>query len=85
MAYVDSKSGETPWIIGSLDNQWIQCKYNGRQSIFESDRYYWLSEEVTLNAICLSKLNDKVFLSAEPAIKYTDFKDLDTIGKGCKP
>ena len=85
MAYVDSKSGETPWVIGSLDNKWIQCKYNGRQSIFESDRYYWLYEEVTVNAICLSKLNEKVFLSAEPAIVFTDFNDLDTISKVWKP
>ena len=73
------------WRMGSLDNQWIQCKYNGRQSIFESDRYYWLYEEVTVNAICLSKLNEKVFLSAEPAIVYTDFNDLDTISKAWRP
>jgi hypothetical protein len=39
MAYVDSKSGETPWVIGSLDNKWIQCKYNCRYSIFESEMY----------------------------------------------
>ena len=85
IAYNGAKSVEAPRIIGSLDNQWIQCKYNGRQSVFESDRYYWLYEEVIVNAICLSKLNEKVFLSAEPAIKYTDFNDLDTISKVCKP
>lgn len=85
IAYVGAKSNETPRIIGSLDNQWIQCKYNGRQSIFESDRYYWLYEDVTVNAICLSELNEKVFLSAEPAIVFTDFNDLDTMGKVCKP
>ncbi|MGZ8903507.1 MAG: hypothetical protein ACXW0H_08145 [Methylobacter sp.] len=85
MAYVGAKSNETPRIMGSLDNRWIQCKYNGRQSIFESDRYYWLYEEVTVNAICLSKLNEKVFLSAEPAIVYTDFNDLDTISKAWRP
>ena len=85
IAYDGAKSGETPRIIGSLDNQWIQCKYNRRYSIFESDRYYWLYEEVTVNAISLSTLNETVFLSAEPAVVYTDVNDLDTIGKGWKP
>ena len=85
LAYHDAKSGETPHIIGSLDNQWIQCNYNCRYSIFESDRYYWLYEEVTVNAICLSKLNEQVFLSAEPAIVYTDFNDLDNVRKILKP
>ena len=85
IAYYDAKSGETPRIIGSLNNQWIQCKYNCRYSIFESEMYYWLYEEVTVNAICLSKLNEKVFLSAEPAIVHTDFNDLDNVRKIWKP
>ena len=68
IAYDGAKSCKTPRIIGSLDNQWIQCKYNRRYSIFESDRYYWLYEEVTVNAISLSTLNETVFLSAEPAV-----------------
>lgn len=59
-------------------------QFNCRYSIFEFDRYYWLYEEVIVNAICLNKLNEKVFLSAEPVIKYTDFNDLDTISKVCK-
>ena len=81
IAYDDTKPGKTPQIIGSLNNQWIQCKYNCRYSIFESDRYYWLYEEVTLNAICLSKLNEKVFLSAEPVLVYENFNDLDNVRK----
>jgi hypothetical protein len=46
---------------------------------------YWLYEEVTVNAICLSQQNEKVFLSAEPALVYNDFNDLDNIEKGWKP
>ena len=69
MAYVGAKSGEFPRMMGSLNNQWIPCKNNCRYSIFEFDQYYWLYEEVTVNAICLNILNEKVFLSAEPAIK----------------
>ena len=29
IAYVGAKSNETRRIMGSLNNQWIQCKYNG--------------------------------------------------------
>jgi hypothetical protein len=54
IAYLGAKSGEAPRAIGSLNNQWIQCKYNCRYSVFESDRYYWLYEEVTLKC-CLFK------------------------------
>ena len=39
--------------------------------------YYWLYEEVTLNAICINKLNEKVFLNTEPAIVYEDLNDLN--------
>ena len=69
-----SEAGEAPRIIGSVNNKWIQCKYNWRYGVFESDMYYWLYEEITLNAICISKLNEKVFLNAEPAIVYEDLK-----------
>jgi len=38
--------------------------------------YYWLYEEITLNAICISKLNEKVFLNAEPTIVYEDLQPM---------
>ena len=28
--------------IGSLDNQWIQCQYDWRYSVYEGGFYYWL-------------------------------------------
>ncbi|MGH8120220.1 MAG: hypothetical protein ACRESK_06355, partial [Gammaproteobacteria bacterium] len=71
-----TESDAAPVIIGSLDSKWIQCKYNWRYGVFESEMYYWLYEEVTLNAICISELNEKVFLNAEPAIVYEDLKVL---------
>jgi len=81
IAYHDAKSDMPPRIIGSLDNQWIQCKYNCRYSILESDMYYWLYEEVTVNAIYLSEFNEKVFLNAEPLIVYKDINELDITKK----
>jgi len=81
IAYHDARSDNPPRIIGSLKNQWIQCKYNCRYSILESDMYYWLYEEVTVNAICLNEFNDKVFLNSEPHIIYQDINELDHVRK----
>jgi len=79
LAYRGAKADAPPHAIGSLHNQWIQCRYNGRYSIFESDRYYWLYEEATLNAIYLDQLNESVFLNTGPALVYKDFNALDAI------
>lgn len=59
--------------IGSLENSWIQCKYNWRYSIFENEMFYWLYEDITLNAMCIKSLNENVFMNSEPAIVYEDF------------
>lgn len=61
-------------VIGSLDNQWIQCKYTDRYAVFESDFFYWLYEEVTLNAMCISEFNERVFMDTEPAPVFEDFQ-----------
>jgi len=57
--------------LGSIDNQWIQCKYDWRYSVYEGGLYYWLYEEVTLNVIHQSTLNENVFLNSEPASIFT--------------
>jgi len=69
-----TQSDKTPSVIGSLDNQWVQCRYTDRHSVFDSDFYYWLYEEVTLNAICLREFNDKIFMDTEPALVFEDFQ-----------
>jgi hypothetical protein len=69
---VSTKSDTIPEIIGSLDNQWVRCKYNWRYGILENDMNYWLYEEVTLNAIRANELSENVFLNIEPAIFYVD-------------
>jgi len=61
-------------VIGSLNNQWAQCRYADRYSIFEGGFYYWLYEEVTLNAICIDEFNDNVFIDTEPALVFEDFQ-----------
>lgn len=69
-----TRSDKAPSVIGSLNNQWVQCKYTDRYSVFESDFYYWLYEEVTLNAICISEFNENVFMDTEPALIFEDFQ-----------
>ncbi|WP_031437999.1 hypothetical protein [Methylobacter tundripaludum] len=61
-------------VIGPLNNQWVQCRYADRYSIFEGGFYYWLYEEVTLNAICIDEFNDNVFMDTEPALVFEDFQ-----------
>ncbi len=73
LEYIDkSEPGKAARAMGSLDNKWIQCKYGWRYSVYEGGFYYWLYEEVTLNAISISRLNENVFLNSEPAIVYDD-------------
>ncbi|MBL1319834.1 MAG: hypothetical protein COA63_002060 [Methylophaga sp.] len=55
-----------PTTIGSLDNRWNQCTYNWRYSVYEGGFYYWLYEEVTINAIYLNTLDENVFINTEP-------------------
>lgn len=77
LEYYGAQSQQSPLRIGSLNNQWIQCKYNCRYSIFESDQFYWLYEELIFNAIWVNKLNENVFLNTVPAIIYADFNEFD--------
>ena len=67
-------SNKDPITIGSLDNKWIQCKYDWRYSVYEGGFYYWMYEEVILNVMSMSTLNENVFLSSDPAIVFTGEK-----------
>ncbi|MDO7597732.1 MAG: hypothetical protein MUQ51_04865 [Pseudomonadota bacterium] len=54
--------------LGSLDNTWLQCKYNWRYGVDEGGFYYWLYEEVTLNAMVVNSLNENLFMNSKPEI-----------------
>ncbi len=68
LVYRNSLSDPDPTAtrIGSLESKWIQCKYNWRYSVYEGGLYYWLYEEVTLNAIAVNTFDQNIFLSAKP-------------------
>ena len=65
LEYVAQPGAESR-IIGSLDNIWIQCKYDWRYGVDEGGFYYWLYEEITLNAIYMDTLNEDVFMRTKP-------------------
>mgnify|MGYP000429723764 CR=1 FL=1 len=52
--------------VGSLDSGWLQCQYDWRYSVYEGGLYYWLYEEVTLNAIVINTFDENIFLTSKP-------------------
>ena len=57
--------------VATLDNQWIQCQYDWRYSVYEGGFYYWLYEEVSINVISINSPDKNVFLKAKPALVFT--------------
>lgn len=59
-------SNISPRTLGSLDNSWLQCKYDWRYGLDEGGFYYWLYEEVTLNAMVVNSFNENLFMDSKP-------------------
>jgi len=78
LAYWASKVDSLPHMVGSLNNQWLQCQYNCRYSVFQSGLYYWLYEDVIVNVAWLKHFDADVFLKSAPALVYRDISDCDT-------
>ena len=71
LAYHDPNANQPPQIIGSINNQWLQSHYQCRYSVYESNLFYWLYEDITLNAIYSDDdLDERVFLTTEPTLIY---------------
>tara|TARA_R110002049_G_scaffold276106_4_gene454243 strand:+ start:2110 stop:2589 length:480 start_codon:yes stop_codon:yes gene_type:complete len=51
--------------LGSLDNSWLQCKYDWRYGVDEGGFYYWLYEEVTVNAMYVNSINQNLFMDSK--------------------
>lgn len=59
-----------PVIIGSLDQGWMQCRYDWRYGVEESDQFYWMYEELTLNAVRMDNFDADYFIKSEPDIIF---------------
>ena len=67
LAYTD----DTSWYaLGSLQEPWIQARYQWRYRVEESGLIYWLYEEVILNVARTEKFQPNIFISVEPAGVY---------------
>ncbi|MEY3785913.1 MAG: hypothetical protein RLZ75_118 [Pseudomonadota bacterium] len=73
LAYVGAvKSNQPLNVVGNVYNQWLQCKYTDRYSVFEGGFYYWLYEQVTLNVICLDEFDENIFINTQPTLVFED-------------
>lgn len=68
--YIGETKASNPITLGSLEDNWIQCKYDWRYRVDEGGFIYWLYEEVTVNAISLNNFDENIFLNAEPLHIY---------------
>jgi hypothetical protein len=51
-----------------LKNGWAQFRYDWRYKVFEGGFYYWLYEDVTINAGFMDNLNTEIFTTSQPQI-----------------
>ena len=69
IAYHNPNTNQPAQIIGSINNQWLQSHYQCRYSVYESDLFYWLYEDVILNALYSNtNLDNQVFLTTKPTV-----------------
>lgn len=55
-----------PEHIATLNDGWIQCRYQWRYKVYEGGLYYWLYEEFILNAAFVESLQQDMFMTSEP-------------------
>jgi len=67
LSYLDPLNTDTQ-DIACMKNQYIQVSYQWRQRVFEGGFYYWLYENVTLNAVISSDIDARVFVESKPDI-----------------
>lgn len=73
MNYVGVDDDAQPSVnLGSLEQRFIQCKYQWRYRVFEGGFYYWLYEQIIVNAICTDTLDADIFLEREPDVIYDE-------------
>jgi hypothetical protein len=56
-----------PRHIAKLNEGWIQCHYEWRYKVYEGGLYYWLYEQVTVNAASVNEVVEGLFIATEPA------------------
>ena len=57
--------------VGCLNERWIQAKYQWRYRVENDEHIYWQYEEVTLNAVCVEKVEADYFLANAATIEFS--------------
>ena len=57
--------------VGCLNERWIQAKYQWRYRVENDEHIYWQYEEVTLNAVCVEKVEADYFLANAAKIEFS--------------
>lgn len=55
-----------PKLLTTLGDGWVQCRYQWRYKVYEGGLYYWLYEEVIVNAALVEQLDEDVFMHTAP-------------------
>jgi hypothetical protein len=62
--------GQLPTVIGTLNNGWVEARYQHRYAVEKDDEIFWLYEQLTLNAACVDDYDSDYFLSHQPAVQF---------------
>jgi len=62
---------QAPMEVGCLNDGWIQAKYQWRYRVEKNEQIYWQYEEVTLNAVCVKKVEVDYFLTTAPQLTFS--------------
>ena len=62
---------EPPILLTSLEEGWVQCKYQWRYRMDEGGYIYWLYENVIVNVCFAEKSDPGIFVNSEPTEHFT--------------
>ncbi|EMR11926.1 hypothetical protein MPL1_12983 [Methylophaga lonarensis MPL] len=60
------ESNVEPVLLATIEQGWIQCRYQWRYRVDESGFIFWRYETVTINAAFVEQLNSQLFLHSPP-------------------
>lgn len=60
------QADESPIMLTTLNDGWIQCQYQWRYRIHEGGFIYWLYENVIINVCFLNEIDANIFIDKPP-------------------
>ncbi|WP_430009355.1 hypothetical protein [Methylophaga lonarensis] len=66
------ESNVEPLLLATLEQGWIQCSYQWRYRVEESEFIFWRYETVTVNAAFVEQLHSQLFLHSPPIQSFAN-------------